>query len=514
MAIARAVLSVYRKEGLLELARGLQRHNVTLLSSGGTASLLREHGIPVVAISDYTGSPEILGGRVKTMHPKICGGILARPTAEHREEAARHDIPPIDLVVVNLYPFADTVARPGATAQEIVEMIDIGGPTLIRSAAKNHERVSVLVDPADYGALLEEMDRGGGEVTPELRRHLAAKAFAHTAAYDAGIASWFSASGSEDFPPLLTLTLERAQALRYGENPHQRAALYHNPASGVEPSLARCKQLQGKELSHNNILDADAALALVLDLPGTAVGIIKHTNPCGAATNDGDLVQAFRDARATDPVSAFGGIVACNRPVTRELAVELKEMFLEAVIAPGFEPGALEVLAKKKALRLLAYPEDLRSPRGLSMRSVAGGLLVQDADSSVEDLAAGRVVTERKPTAEELRALGFAWRVCKHVKSNAIVFATAGQLVGVGAGQMSRVDSVKLAATKAQLPLAGTVLASDAFFPFRDGVDAAAAAGATAIVQPGGSVRDEEAVAAANEHGLAMVFTGVRHFRH
>ena len=513
MTMRRAVLSVYRKDGLLELARGLRRHGVTLLSSGGTAALLRENGIEVSAIAEYTGSPEILGGRVKTLHPRICGGILARPTPEHRDEAARHDIPPIDLVVVNLYPFAETAARPGATAQDVIEMIDIGGPTLIRSAGKNHERVSVLVDPADYGQLLEEMDRNGGEVTPELRRRLAVKAFAHTAAYDAAITAWFDAAGGEALPATMHVCLERAQALRYGENPHQRAALYRNPSSGVEPSLPRCQQLQGKELSYNNILDADAALGLVLELPDTAVCIVKHGNPCGAASGD-ELVAAFRGARATDPVSAFGGIVACNRPVTRELGMELKEMFLEAVIAPEFEAGALEVLAKKKALRLLRYPGGLRMPRGLQLRSVAGGLLVQDTDSSVEDLAGARVVTERRPTPEELRALDFAWRICKHVKSNAIVFAGPGQLVGVGAGQMSRVDSVRLAATKAQLPLAGTALGSDAFFPFRDGIDEAAKAGAAAIVQPGGSVRDEEAIVAANEHGMTMLFTGVRHFRH
>ncbi len=511
--ITRAVLSVFHKQGLVELATGLRRHGVDLLSSGGTASLLQEHGIAVTPISDYTGAPEILGGRVKTLHPRICGGILGRPTPEHQAEMSAHDIEPIDLVVVNLYPFEQTAARPGATRQEIIEMIDIGGPTLIRAAAKNHERVTVVVDPADYGEVLEELDRRGGELGEELRQRLAAKAFAHTAAYDTAIAAHLLASAaSEPFPEVLPLTLERVQALRYGENPHQRAALYRNPASGVEPAIVRCQQLQGKELSYNNILDADAALGLVLELPETAVCIIKHTNPCGAACG-ADLVAAFRDARATDPVSAFGGIVACNQPVTRELAVELKEIFLEAVIAPGFDDGALEVLGKKKALRLLRYPETA-TRGGLQLRSVSGGLLVQATDSSCEDLTTARVVTRRQPEAAELRALDFAWRICKHVKSNAIVFARDGQLVGVGAGQMSRVDSVKLAATKAQLPLAGTVLASDAFFPFRDGIDAAAAAGARAIVEPGGSIRDEEVIAAADEHGLAMIFTGVRHFRH
>jgi phosphoribosylaminoimidazolecarboxamide formyltransferase/IMP cyclohydrolase len=416
-------------------------------------------------------------------------------------------------VVVNLYPFEETTARPGATAAEIIEMIDIGGPTLIRAAAKNHERVAVVVDPADYAPLLRELEQSGGRIAEETRRHLAGKAFAHTAAYDAAIAAYFAERG-ERLPEHLTLALRRVQQLRYGENPHQSAALYATPGNVWTPAIVGCRQLQGKELSHNNILDADAALNLVLDLPGVAVAIIKHTNPCGAACEPaGDPVEVFRRASATDPVSAFGGIVACNQIVASPLAAELKEIFLEAVIAPGFEDGALELLRKKKSLRLLCYKPGERR-QGLQLRGVSGGMLVQSADASVEDLGQARVVTSRAPTADELLALDFAWRLCKHVKSNAIVFARAGQLVGVGAGQMSRVDSVRLAATKAQLPLAGTVLASDAFFPFRDGLDEAARAGATAVVQPGGSVRDEEAIAAANEHNMAMIFTGVRHFRH
>lgn len=511
--IRRAVLSVHDKEGVVELAQALLRHGVELLSSGGTAALLEQHGLAVIPIHRYTGAPEILGGRVKTLHPKVCGGILGRDTPEHQAEMAANGIEPIDLVVVNLYPFERTVAQPGSSEQDIVEMIDIGGPSLIRAAAKNHERVSVIVDPSDYRGLVEEMDKGGGAVGPELRRRLAAKAFAHTAAYDAVIADYFR-DPADPFPEVLTVPLRRAQALRYGENPHQRAALYCSPGSSADPSIVGSEQLQGKELSYNNILDANAALGLALELPPGAVCIIKHNNPCGAACVEGDIAEAFRRARATDPVSAFGGIVACNQPVTTAMAAELREIFLEAVIAPDYEGGALATLSKKKALRLLRYPAPTGRGRAVQLRSVSGGMLAQDADAALEDLATARVVTNRHPEADELAGLDFAWRISKHVKSNAIVFARAGQLLAVGAGQMSRVDSVKLAAMKAQLPLAGSAVGSDAFFPFRDGLDEAVKAGATAVVQPGGSVRDEEVIEAANAHGIAMVFTGVRHFRH
>jgi len=514
-SVQRAILSVYHKQGLEELARGLTQRGVEILSSGGTATHLRELGIPVTPISEYTGFPEILGGRLKTLHPRIFGGILGRDTADHRAQLQEQQIAFIDLVVVNLYPFEETAARPGAQRSEVVEMIDIGGPSLIRAAAKNHERVAVVVDPSDYGMVLEQLDGPDRTVSQDLRHRLAAKAFAHTAAYDSAIASYLGRGTDEIFPPKLSLPLSRLQSLRYGENPHQQAAVYRQPnGAGIQPVIVDCEQLQGKELSYNNFLDADAALNLILELPDTAVCILKHTNPCGAATTDGDVVEAFRKARATDPVSAFGGIVGCNVPVTEELARELKEMFLEAVVAPGYEAGALEILKKKKKLRLLRYPAVEPRRDGFQLRSVTGGVLVQQMDGSIEDLSAARVVTRRPPSPEELRALDFAWRICKHVKSNAIVFAGAGQLVGVGAGQMSRVDSVKLAATKALLPLEGCVLASDAFFPFRDGIDAAHAAGATAVVQPGGSIRDEEVIHAADEHGLAMVFTGIRHFRH
>jgi len=513
--IQRAIISVYRKDGLEDLARGLHGRGVEILSSGGTARHLQQIGIPVRLISDYTGFPEILDGRVKTLHPKIFGGILARDTDEHRDQLREHRLSPVDLVVVNLYPFEETAGRPGATRGEVVEMIDIGGPSLIRAAAKNHERVAVVVDPGDYGSLLEALETNDGVIPEALRRRLAARAFAHTAAYDAAITAYLGAEEGERFPERLALPLTRIQSLRYGENPHQLGAVYRSPETRVKPAVVDCEQLQGKELSYNNFLDADAALNLVLELPGTAVCVLKHTNPCGAATSPtGDVVEAFRMARATDPVSAFGGIVGCNVPVSGALALELKEMFLEAVIAPAFEDAALDVLKKKKKLRLLRYPACELDRRGYQLRSVTGGVLVQDLDAAVEDLSKAQVATRRAPSPEELRALDFAWRICKHVKSNAIVFARAGQLVGVGAGQMSRVDSVKLAATKAQMPLEGTVLASDAFFPFRDGVDAAHAAGATAVVQPGGSIRDQEVIEAADEHGMAMIFTGVRHFRH
>ena len=520
--VQRAIISVYDKTGLELLARGLHQRGVEILSSGGTARHLEELGVPVTPIADYTGSPEILGGRVKTLHPRIFGGILARETEEHQGQLVEHGMLPIDLVVVNLYPFEETARRPGATRGDVVEMIDIGGPSLIRAAAKNHERVAVVVDPADYAAVLEALSENDGTLDGALLRRLAATAFAHTAAYDAAIGDYLQreqadeAGQGELFPPRLVLPLERIQSLRYGENPHQEAAIYRQPATaGVQPAVVDCEQLQGKELSYNNFLDLDAALNLVLELPDTAVCILKHTNPCGAACNrDGDVVDAFRRAKSTDPVSAFGGIVGVNAPVTADLARELKEMFLEAVIAPDYDPEALKVLRRKKKLRLLRYPEVTLARKGYQLRSVTGGVLVQGLDGTLEDLGEARVVTRRAPEPQELRALDLAWRVCKHVKSNAIVFAAEGQLLGVGAGQMSRVDSVKLAATKAELELKGSVLASDAFFPFRDGVDAAHAAGATAVVEPGGSIRDDEVIQAADEHGMAMIFTGTRHFRH
>jgi phosphoribosylaminoimidazolecarboxamide formyltransferase/IMP cyclohydrolase len=527
--IRRALVSVSDKRGVEELARGLARHGVQILSTGGTARRLRDAGAQVMEVADYTGAPEILDGRVKTLHPKIHGGLLGRPTPEHQAEMRTHGIENIDLVVVNLYPFRETVAREGVTFAEAIENIDIGGPSMVRSAAKNHERVAVVVDPDDYAAILSEMDANDGQLSAGLRFRLARKAFAYTAAYDGAIANFltalpegaFATPGPLEpapFPETLTLQFKEGRLLRYGENPHQKAAFYIDEATPVGPSVARAAVLQGKELSYNNIVDLDAAVMLVSEFSRPAVTIIKHTNPCGTAESDAGVAAAYRLARECDPVSAFGGIVACNRVVDDDLGRELSETFLECVIAPGFTDGARGHLAKKKNLRLLAYPTPTHGRPSLVLRAVNGGLLVQTPDDRTALASAARVVTKRAPTADEVRALDFAWRVCKHVKSNAIVFATlvgdGARTVGVGAGQMSRVDSVKIARAKALLPTEGSVLASDAFFPFRDGLDAAAEAGITAVIQPGGSVRDDEVIAAADERGLAMVFTDMRHFRH
>ncbi len=512
--IRRALISVSNKDGLVDLARGLVEQGVEILSSGGTAALLRDNGLGVKLVSDYTGFPEILDGRVKTLHPRIFAGILARPTEDHRGQLEKHEIDEIDLVVVNLYPFEQTVAGEGVSVADAVEQIDIGGPSLVRAAAKNYERVAVVVDPGDYPVVLEAIKAHEGGIDESLRRRLAGRAFAHTGAYDAAIAGYFSqeiVEDAEQLPEVLPVALRRVQSLRYGENPHQQAAFYAAPARFGDRE--RFEQLGGKALSYNNLLDVGAAWALACDLPRTGVCVIKHTNPCGAAWLDGgDVAEVFRRAKATDPVSAFGGIVACNVPVTPALAAELKEMFLEVVVAPEYEPDALALLKKKKKLRLLQHKAGVGV--ALDLRSAAGGLLVQQADRGHDTLDEAKVVTKREPTAVEQADLALAWKICKHVKSNAIIFVKDGQLLGVGAGQMSRVDSVKLAVTKAELPLDGSVIASDAFFPFRDGLDAAVAAGACAVVEPGGSIRDKEVIAAADERGVAMLFTGTRHFRH
>jgi phosphoribosylaminoimidazolecarboxamide formyltransferase/IMP cyclohydrolase len=514
--ISRALISVSDKTGVIDFGRRLSQLGLEILSTGGTAKALGAAGVPVREVSDFTGAPEILDGRVKTLHPRVHGGILGRPTAAHRAEMKQANIVPIDLVVVNLYPFRETVAR-GAPFDEVIENIDIGGPAMIRSAAKNHERVAVVVDPADYAAILAELDEAG-EVSDATRFRLARKAFAHTASYDGAIASHLGrieAPGAAlaDFPETLHVAGTRARALRYGENPHQKAAFYAlEGAPG--PSLARAKVLQGKELSYNNLLDLDAAMKICAEFAAPAAVIVKHNNPCGAAIATDGVAEAYRRARETDPVSAFGGIVAVNRPVDAVLARELKETFLECVVAPAFEPDALPILAASKNLRLLVAEIVPDVSSALELRSVTGGFLVQTIDRDTASASAGKVATKRAPTAAELTDMDFAWRVCKHVKSNAIVFVGGGRTLGIGAGQMSRVDSVRIAVSKARAPLAGSVVASDAFFPFRDGVDAAAAAGAAAIIQPGGSVRDAESIAAADEHGMAMVLTGERHFRH
>lgn len=504
----RALLSVYDKSGIVELAGWLHELGVELISTGNTRALLVEAGLPARAVSELTGFPEILDGRVKTLHPAIHAGLLARRDLPgHLGQLREHGLEPIEILVVNLYPFQATVARPGVTLDEAIEQIDIGGVALLRAAAKNHAHVLPLVDPADYPPVLDGLR--SGELAPELRRRLAAKCFAHTAAYDAAIATFLAA---EPLPETLTLAWPKAQPLRYGENPHQAAALY-----GEFDSLFA--QLHGKELSYNNILDTGAAAELIEEFPaaeGAAVAIIKHTNPCGVGTGE-TLLAAWEKALATDREAPFGGIIAVNRTLDLPLAEAIAEIFTEIIIAPDFTPDALALLQRKKNLRLLRALRPVSAAREIVLRSVPGGVLAQEADRSPLAAEEWRVVTRRAPSAGEERALRFAWRVVKHVKSNAIVYAGVDRTLGVGAGQMSRVDSSRLAVWKAQnvgLSLQNSVVASDALFPFADGVQAALAAGATAIVQPGGSLRDEEVIAAADAAGAAMVFTGRRHFRH
>jgi phosphoribosylaminoimidazolecarboxamide formyltransferase / IMP cyclohydrolase len=518
--IRRALLSVWDKTGLVPLARGLAEAGIELISTGGTASALREAGLAVVDVASVTGAPGILDGRVKTLHPAVHGGILARRDLDaHMATIAALGIPPIDLVVVNLYPFEATIADGGGD-DEAVEMIDIGGPALLRAAAKNHAGVTVVTSPEDYEAVLAALQ--AGEIPLRLRRQLAAKAFARTAAYDAAIARWFAAelgeSQAEQMPEQLTITVTRRQRLRYGENPHQQAAFY---VTDRTRGIGAAQQVQGKELSYNNLADADAALALVAEFSQAAVAIVKHANPCGVAIDDA-IDRAYARALACDPVSAYGGIVALNRTLDVATAEQITRLFTEVVIAPEAAEDARAVLAAKPNLRLLLTGA-MAATDELMLRSLAGGLLVQERDAAgVEDLNL-EVVTERAPTPAEIADLRFAFAVCKHVKSNAIVFAKGGATVGIGAGQMSRLDSVAIAVRKAAETAiaagtapgtAGSVVASDAFFPFADGLEAALAAGATAVIQPGGSMRDAEVIATADRAGAAMVFTGRRHFRH
>ena len=519
--IRRALLSVTDKTGLVEFARTLSSYGVDLVSTGGTARALREAGLPVRDISDLTGFPEMLDGRVKTLHPKVHGGILhIRDNAEHMASVAEHQIEPIDMVVVNLYAFEKTSQRPGVSFADVIENIDIGGPSMVRSAAKNFSDVAVVTSAADYTLLAEELTENSGKLTRSTRWRLAKAAFAVTAAYDAGIATALesieSPSGQAIFsqaelPPVIRVIDPLANTLRYGENPHQKAALY---VDGSGKGVAAAQQLQGKELSYNNIVDLDACWELVSEFDEPAVVIIKHTNPCGASTG-GTVVEAYLRALEADPVSAFGGVIGINREVDAAAAEEIAKLFVEAIVAPSFTPEAIERFSAKKNLRLVRITP-AETPRVL--KQVSGGLLVQDADRLRITEAELRLVTQRKPTPEEVRALLFAWTICKHVKSNAIVYARFanghGQTVGIGAGQMSRVDAARFGAMKAILPLEGTVAASDAFFPFPDGLETVAKAGAKAIIQPGGSVRDAEVIAAADQLGVAMVFTGVRHFRH
>jgi phosphoribosylaminoimidazolecarboxamide formyltransferase / IMP cyclohydrolase len=521
MPIRRALLSVSDKSGLVDFARGLAARGVDLLSTGGTFKALRDAGVPVESVESYTGSPEVMSGRVKTLHPRVHGALLAREGVDDAD-LDRLGARPIDLVVVNLYPFEQTLTKPNVGSEELIENIDIGGPSMLRSAAKNHARVTVVSDARDYPKVLEEL-AAKGDVSPELRQRLAAKAFAHTAAYDAAISGWLTGVGESDgYPRALSLVLEKAYGLRYGENPHQSGAFYRE-RSAPTGSLARAESLGSgaKELSFNNFVDVDAALEAVREFDGPAAVVVKHTSPCGVATAP-LLSDAYRAAREADAMSAFGGIVALNREVDDRAAALIAETFLECIIAPSFAPAALERLRAKKALRLLATGAWLpRDYRAWQMKRIGGGFVVQDRDGTgLGEVRAARVVTKRVPSNAELAALEFAWVVCKHVKSNAIVLARAGanpgsfETTGIGGGQTARVTAAEIACQKAAEKARGSVLASDAFFPFPDGLDAAIAAGVTAIAEPGGSKKDEDVIAAADQAGLAMVFTGVRHFRH
>ena len=518
--IRRALLSVTNKTGLVEFAQELAGFGVELVSTGGTARALREAGLTVKDISDLTGFPEMLDGRVKTLHPKVHGGLLyIRGNKEHEAAVAAHGIEPIDMVVVNLYAFEKTASQPGVAFGHLIENIDIGGPSMVRSAAKNFEDVAIVTRVADYPALTEELKATGGSLSRKTRWRLAQQAFATTAAYDTAIANTLDGiaeapapespaeADKSALPTTLRINFPLAQSLRYGENPHQRAALY---ADGSGLGVAGATQLQGKELSFNNLVDLDACWELAQEFAEPAVIIVKHTNPCGAATG-ATILEAYQKALASDPVSAFGSVIGINRAVDAEAAQEIAKLFVEAIAAPAFTPEARERFAAKKNLRLVEVHSATPHP---VVKHVSGGLLLQDADTGRISEAELKVVTRRPPTAEELSSLLFAWRVCKHVKSNAIVYAKDGQTLGVGAGQMSRVDAARFGAMKAALPLQGCVAASDAFFPFPDGLETVAAAGATAVIQPGGSVRDDEVIATADKLGMAMVFTGIRHFRH
>jgi phosphoribosylaminoimidazolecarboxamide formyltransferase / IMP cyclohydrolase len=516
--IRRALLSVSNKEGLLEFARELSSRGIALVSTGGTAALLRSFGLEVTDVSTVTGFPEIMDGRVKTLHPLIHGGLLGRRTIDDAV-MREHGIEAIDLVAVNLYPFAATIARPGCTFEDAVENIDIGGPAMVRASAKNHDRVAIVVDPLDYGTVLAEMDRNDGGVTSETRLRLATKAFTHTAQYDAMVAAYLDRAArpsTGEFPELLGLQYRKRMDLRYGENPHQQAAFYVS-ADAQGAAIGSASQLQGKELSFNNIADADTAFECVRQFAGPACVIVKHANPCGVAVAAG-IREAYDGAYRTDPTSAFGGIIAFNRPLDAATAAAIVErQFVEVIVAPSVDADAREVCARKENVRLLVTGSLTPSNSRYETRSVNGGLLMQTRDLGMVEAGALQVVTRRAPDAAELADLLFAWQVCKYVKSNAIVFARGGATVGVGAGQMSRVYSTRIAAMKARdegLDPAGAVMASDAFFPFRDGLDAAAEHGIKAVIQPGGSKRDAEVIAAADEHGIAMVFTGMRHFRH
>lgn len=528
--IERAIISVSDKSGIVDFAKALEKHGVELLSTGGTFTLLEKNGIQVKQVSDYTGFPEMMDGRVKTLHPKIHGGILAlRDNNGHLSAMSEHGILPIDMVVVNLYPFEETVSRPDATMSDAIENIDIGGPSMIRSAAKNNNFVTVVVEPADYSSIIAEMNKSGGSIKAETRLILARKAFAHTSAYDSAISAYLTKQSSKEvFPDILSLNYRKVKQLRYGENPHQRGGFYIN-FSGAQGTVAGAELLQGKEMSYNNYLDANAAFELALEFDEIVSVIVKHNNPCGVGIGE-NIKDAYLRALAVDPVSAYGGVLAFNSVIDVDAAKEISKLFVEVISAPDFTKEALGVFQTKQNLRLLKTGK-IENPAlfPITFRSIPGGLLVQDRDlgkiikqgdacysynpvnGEKKEL---KIVTKRKPTEEEFNGLLLAWKVVKHTKSNAIIYSSDISTIGVGAGQMSRVDSAKIAVSKSVLPLKGAVMASDAFFPFRDGLDAAAEAGITAVIQPGGSIRDNDVIEAANEHGIAMVFTGMRHFRH
>lgn len=519
--ISRALISCTDKTGLIELSRFLHQQNVQILSTGGTAKLLRDNDIPVTEVSDFTGSPEILDGRVKTLHPKIHGGLLGvRTDPNHQTQMLDNDISAIDLVIVNLYEFEKTIAQKNCTLDHAIENIDIGGPSMLRSAAKNYKFVTVISDPSDYEELKNQMANNGG-TTEDFRYTLAQKVFAQTSSYDASIANYLSTglkdTGTKTFPDALSLTLKKIQDLRYGENPHQKAAFYREV--GLNQGIVNARQWQGKELSFNNILDLESAFNCCRDFQETCCVIVKHLNPCGVATGS-TVAEAFLRAREADPVSCFGGIVAMNREIDVQTAMMMAETFFEAIIAPSYSTEAMELFQKKKNLRIMTLSDFDNRQASIDFRRIGGGFLVQDSDIGMIDIKTCQVMTKRQPTAQELLDLNFAWRTVKHVKSNAIVFAKNQQSIGIGAGQMSRVDSVKIAAMKAKeyfkddSILKNSVMASDAFFPFRDGIDQAAAFGIAAIIQPGGSVRDNEVIEACDQHNISMIFTGMRHFRH
>ncbi|TNF55966.1 bifunctional phosphoribosylaminoimidazolecarboxamide formyltransferase/IMP cyclohydrolase [bacterium] len=516
--VKRALISVSDKNGIVELAQGLHKLGIEILSTGGTAKALREAGLTIMDVSDYTGFPELLGGRLKTLHPKIHGGLLwRRDNPKDQEEIANHNIDSIDMVIVNLYPFEATVSKPDVPFDEAIENIDIGGPTMLRAASKNFRDVAVIVDPSDYTKVLEELNSQSGEVSYGTKLYLAQKVFAHTARYDSLIASYLNRQekSQEDFPLYLNQSYLKVNSLRYGENPHQKAALYRESLYN-DLSLVDARILQGKEMSYNNYLDSSAAIDLVKEFQESAAVIVKHNNPCGVAVSD-SIETAYKRAFTTDPISAFGGVIALNRNVNAATAKEILTLFVEIIIAPGFDKEALTLLKEKPNIRLLELDVSGNVP-GFEMRKIQGGLLAQDRDTGmIDDMRSLKVVTKRQPSDDEYTAMAFAWRICKHMKSNAVIYTSKDQTLGIGCGQTSRVDSAKLAAMKAgnfNISLEGSVVASDAFFPNRDGIDVIAEAGTTAVIQPGGSIKDKDAIASADEHNMAMIFTGMRHFRH